>query len=92
MAVPRHSTSITMAKLRSILALGSIAHGAVLAALGLRASASRFGHGAQHALPDGRLLVDSYHCSRLNTNTGRLTEAMFDAVIAGLRQRADERL
>jgi uracil-DNA glycosylase family 4 len=78
-----------MGRLRSILALGSIAHGAVLAALGLRLAAFRFGHAAQHALPDGRLLVDSYHCSRLNTNTGRLTEAMFDAVVAALRRRAD---
>jgi len=77
-----------MGRLRSILALGSIAHGAVLAALGLRAAPYRFAHGAQHALPDGKLLVDSYHCSRLNTNTGRLTEAMFDAVVAGLRRRA----
>ena len=80
-----------MGRLSAILALGSIAHGAVLAALGLRPAGFRFGHAAQHALPDGRLLVDSYHCSRLNTNTGRLTEAMFDAVVSGLRQRADER-
>jgi uracil-DNA glycosylase len=81
-----------MGRLRSILALGGIAHGAVLAALGLRAAAFRFGHAAQHALPAGLLLVDSYHCSRLNTNTGRLTEAMFDAVIATLARRRDERV
>jgi uracil-DNA glycosylase len=42
-----------------------------------------------HELPDGRLLADSYHCSRLNTNTGRLTPAMFEAVFAGLRDRLD---
>jgi uracil-DNA glycosylase len=40
-----------------------------------------------HELPDGTLLADSYHCSRLNTNTGRLTPAMFEAVIAELAQR-----
>src|SRR5882724_13304407 len=78
-----------MARLRTILALGSIAHAAVLAALGLRPAGFRFGHAAQHALPEGRVLVDSYHCSRLNTNTGRLTEAMFDAVVAELRRRID---
>ena len=76
-----------MARLRTILALGSIAHAAVLAALGVRPAGFRFGHAAQHALPEGRVLVDSYHCSRLNTNTGRLTEAMFDAVVAELRRR-----
>ena len=78
-----------MARLRTILALGSIAHAAVLAALGLRPAGFRFGHAARHALPEGRVLVDSYHCSRLNTNTGRLTEAMFDAVVAELRRRVD---
>jgi uracil-DNA glycosylase family 4 len=76
-----------MGRLSAILALGSIAHGAVLAAVGLRPAGFRFGHAAQHALPGDRLLVDSYHCSRLNTNTGRLTEAMFDAVVAELRRR-----
>jgi uracil-DNA glycosylase family 4 len=61
-----------------ILALGAIAHGAVLRAKGLRASAHPFGHGAEHRLPGGRLvLVDSYHCSRYNTQTRRLTTEMF---------------
>ena len=69
-----------MPKLRAILALGQIAHGAVLSALGQRKSAFRFGHGAVHTLPDGKLLADSYHCSRYNTNTGKLTVAMFEAV------------
>ena len=71
----------------AILALGSIAHNAVLAAKGLRRAPYPFGHGATHVLPDGIVLTDSYHCSRLNTNTGRLTEAMFEAVIAGLAAR-----
>jgi uracil-DNA glycosylase family 4 len=74
-------------RLKAILALGAIAHNAVLAAKGLRRAAYPFGHGATHDLPDGRVLADSYHCSRLNTNTGRLTSAMFEAVIAGLVKR-----
>ena len=74
-------------RLRAILALGAIAHNAVLAAKGLRRAAYPFGHGAMHDLPDGIVLADSYHCSRLNTNTGRLTPAMFEAVIAGLTKR-----
>ena len=60
-----------------ILALGAIAHGAVLRAVGLKPSAYRFAHGAEHELPGGRVLFDSYHCSRYNTNTRRLTEDMF---------------
>jgi uracil-DNA glycosylase family 4 len=73
-----------LARLRVILALGGLAHGAVLAALGLRKSAVAFRHGAMHPLPDGRVLADSYHCSRYNTNTGRLTEVMFHAVFEGI--------
>jgi uracil-DNA glycosylase len=76
-----------MPRLRAILALGSIAHGAVLAALGLRRALFPFAHAALHILTDGRLLADSYHCSRLNTNTGRLTTAMFEAVFATLLDR-----
>jgi uracil-DNA glycosylase len=72
---------------RTILALGTIAHNAVLAAKALRRAPYPFAHGATHALPDGIVLADSYHCSRLNTNTGRLTEAMFEAVIAALAER-----
>jgi uracil-DNA glycosylase len=73
--------------LRAMLALGAIAHHTVLAALGLRRGPFPFGHGNIHDLPDGRLLADSYHCSRLNTNTGRLTTAMFEAVFATLLAR-----
>lgn len=64
-------------KVRVIVALGRIAHDAVLRAAGVRLAAFPFAHGAVHALPDGRHLVDSYHCSRYNTNTGRLTPEMF---------------
>jgi uracil-DNA glycosylase family 4 len=73
--------------LRAILALGAIAHGQVLTARGLRRASYPFVHGAMHELPDGMVLADSYHCSRLNTNTGRLTEAMFEAVFAALAER-----
>ncbi len=72
-----------------ILALGTIAHGAALRALGLRAIDLAFAHGAEHALPEGRVLLDSYHCSRYNTQTRRLTPAMFDAVFARARQLLD---
>jgi uracil-DNA glycosylase len=76
-----------MPALRVIVALGRIAHDAVLAAQGLKPSRFKFGHGAMHALADDRLLADSYHCSRYNTNTGVLTPAMFEAVFAAVRQR-----
>ena len=65
-----------------ILALGRIAHDAVLAALSLRKCDFHFAHGAEHRLPDGRWLVDTYHCSRYNTQTRRLTGAMFSTVVA----------
>jgi uracil-DNA glycosylase family 4 len=74
-------------RLEVVLALGTLAHGEVLAALGLRKSHCRFGHGALHQLPDGPLLADSYHCSRYNTNTRRLTTEMFEAVFAEIKTR-----
>jgi uracil-DNA glycosylase len=76
-----------MPRLAVVLALGGVSHKAVLRARGLRASHVAFAHGAVHLLPDGMLLVDSYHVSRLNTNTGRLTTAMFEAVIADIVTR-----
>lgn len=70
--------------LRVVLALGGVAHKAVLMALGIKQSSCAFAHGAQHALPDAdgrsRLLIDSYHCSRYNTQTRRLTAESFAAV------------
>lgn len=66
----------------TILALGNVAHLAVLKALGLKVGAYKFGHAARHALPNGQVLYDSYHCSRYNTQTKRLTEAMFHQVFA----------
>ena len=74
-------------RLRVILALGAIAHHAVLAAKGLRRPAYPFLHGALHELPGAVLLADSYHCSRLNTNTGTLTPQMFEAVFAAITAR-----
>jgi uracil-DNA glycosylase len=71
-------------RLRAILALGAIAHQTVLATLGLRLKLFPFAHGQMHALPSGLVLADSYHCSRLNTNTGKLSVAMFEAVFASL--------
>jgi len=64
-----------------LLALGSIAHSAVLRACGLKGSVAKFAHGAEFTLPGGLHLVDSYHCSRYNTNTRRLTPGMFRAVV-----------
>jgi uracil-DNA glycosylase family 4 len=80
-----------MPRLASILALGQIAHGTVLAALDERRAAFPFRHGATHRLASGVVLADSYHCSRYNTNTGRLTEAMFRAVFESIRILLDER-
>ena len=72
-----------MTNLTTVLALGGLAHGAVLAALGYKKSQYKFAHNASHRLDEaGLTLVDSYHCSRYNTNTGRLTTDMFESVFA----------
>ncbi len=68
-----------------LLALGGLAHRAVLCALGLRQAAHPFGHDRLHVLPSGRRLLDSYHCSRYNVRTGRLTPAMLAAVVERAR-------
>ena len=68
--------------LASLLALGRIAHDAILEAFQLKKRDFPFSHGARHALPGGLVMFDSYHCSRQNTNTGRLTTAMFEKVVA----------
>jgi uracil-DNA glycosylase family 4 len=78
-----------MGHLRAVLALGVLAHAAVLKACGIPPTRIRFRHGDIHALPDGLLLADSYHVSRYNTNTGRLTEAMFHEVVERLIRRLD---
>ena len=76
----------TMANLQAILALGTVAHTSILRTLGLKQKNWKFGHGALHELVPGPVLADSYHCSRYNTNTGRLTEAMFHDVFRALRE------
>jgi uracil-DNA glycosylase len=68
--------------LSAILALGAIAHDSVLRAHDLKPSAAKFTHGGAHDLGGGRMLVSSYHCSRYNTQTNRLTAPMFEAVMA----------
>ena len=73
--------------LRAVLALGVLAHAAVLRACGLPAARVRFRHGAINELPSGLLLADSYHVSRYNTNTGLLTQAMFEDTVQALMQR-----
>lgn len=67
--------------LRTLLALGRVGHESILDALQANKRDFPFAHGARHALPGGLLLFDSYHCSRQNTNTGRLTTAMFEQVV-----------
>ena len=71
-----------MKNLKVILALGTLAHKAVLASRGLKQSAIKFSHSAFHDLENGVWLADSYHCSRYNTNTGRLTTKMFSSVFS----------
>jgi uracil-DNA glycosylase family 4 len=66
---------------RVVLALGAIAHAAVLRAAGLKARDCKFAHAAEHGIGAGRVLLDSYHCSRYNTQTRRLTTAMFEDIM-----------
>jgi len=73
---------VKLRSVKAVLALGTIAHDATLAAAGLKRSAAKFGHAKEHLLPGGIHLVDSYHCSRYNTQTRRLTTEMFRQVLA----------
>ena len=75
--------------LKAVLALGVLAHTAVLKACGIPPTRIRFRHGAIHELPDGLLLADSYHVSRYNTATGRLTPEMFEQVVFELLHRLE---
>jgi uracil-DNA glycosylase family 4 len=77
-------------RVRVLVALGKIAHDATVRAAGAKLSAHPFAHLAEHRLPDGRLLIDSYHCSRYNQNTNRLSRAMFEAVFARVLALRDE--
>lgn len=79
-----------MTQLRAVLCLGRVAHEATIAALGVRQKDAPFAHGARRAVPGSPLAVfDSYHCSRYNTNTGRLTAEMFEDVFAAIRRYID---
>lgn len=66
--------------LRVVVALGQIAHQSAVKALGGKLPKARFAHLAEHRMPGGHMLIDSYHCSRYNQNTRRLTTEMFEAV------------
>jgi len=70
-----------LSSVKAVLALGTVAHEATLVASGLKKSAAKFGHANEHELPGGIHLVDSYHCSRYNTQTRRLTTEMFRQVL-----------
>ena len=71
---------------KALLVLGTVAHQAALRALGLKLKKFPFAHGAVHALPNGLILYDSYHCSRYNTQTKRLTTVMFEQVIEQIKK------
>ena len=73
--------------LKVIVALGKIAHDSLVRSHKLRLADFPFGHAARHVLPGGALLIDSYHCSRYNVNTGRLTPAMFEGIFADARKQ-----
>ncbi|WP_270933801.1 uracil-DNA glycosylase [Falsiroseomonas oryzae] len=76
-----------MPGLKAVLALGLVAHNALLKSHRIAAARMKFAHGAVHELPGGVLLADSYHVSRYNTQTGRLTTEMFEAVVADVLRR-----
>lgn len=78
-----------MPNLRAIVALGTVSHASTVTALGRRPAHFAFGHGARHDVRSGVVLFDSYHCSRYNTNTGRLTPEMFQTVFAAVRELID---
>ena len=70
----------SLPNLRTIVALGRVAHDGLCRGFGISLKQARFAHGAVHILPSGKLLIDSYHCSRYNQNTGRLNSQMFEEV------------
>ncbi len=76
-------------RLAAVVVLGRIAHDSTLGALGARRAAFPFAHGAKHEVGAGLALFDSFHCSRYNTNTGKLTPQMFRAVFAAVRSHLD---
>lgn len=79
------ATLAALPRLRAVLLLGRIAHDSTLRTLGQRLAEFPFGHGARHTVSPQLTLFDSFHCSRYNTNTGKLTPAMFKAVFEDIR-------
>lgn len=80
----------SMKSVKALLALGKISHDNTVRAMGLKLSEHKFGHGTQYDIGGGRILFSSYHCSRYNTNTKRLTEAMFFDVFKDIRGFVDK--
>ena len=80
----------SFAQLRAMVTLGRIAHETTLTTLGMKRSAYPFAHAAEHRVDDNVILFDSYHCSRYNTNTGRLTADMFRAVFRRVAEHIAE--
>ena len=78
-----------MSNLRAVVALGTVSHASTVTAFGRRPAHFAFAHGAMHEVKPGVTLFDSYHCSRYNTNTGRLTTEMFQSVFAAVRAHID---
>ena len=76
-------------RLTTFIALGKVAHDSLCRTFGMALAKAKFAHGAAHALPGGKVLIDSYHCSRYNQNTKRLNAAMFEAVFAKACERND---
>jgi uracil-DNA glycosylase family 4 len=85
------ATIESMRGLKLIVALGRIAHDATLRAIAAKPAQFQFRHGARHEPRPGLALIDSFHCSRYNTNTGKLTPQMFEAVFAAARDELDNR-
>jgi len=79
----------SMKSVKALLALGKISHDNTVRALGLKLSEHKFGHGTRYDIGGGRVLFSSYHCSRYNTNTKRLTEDMFYSVFSDIREFID---
>jgi uracil-DNA glycosylase len=84
-----HAELAASHSVRVLFALGLIAHEAVLRSYNRPTKSLRFAHGAEHDLGAGRVMIDSYHCSRYNTSTRRLTPEMFETVVARARALAD---
>ena len=81
----------SMPNLQIILSLGAVSHNAVLKALHIKQSAFHFAHRAKHLLPNGQILIDSYHTSRYNINTGVLTTLMFEQIIKMVQETLNEK-